>query len=120
MFHLSLNQIADYIQHSNYGNKVSEAIQTMTPVIIGIPAVPQDNQDPNDPSKIIRVSDIDIYLWKEKHKKASAKLDKYNTDMARAFIFIFHQCTPNLKNDIEAADTFPAIRVAQDPIMLLK
>ncbi len=40
--------------------------------------------------------------------------------MARAFILIFHQCTPNLKNDIEAADTFPAIRVAQDPVMLLK
>ena len=92
----------------------------MTPVIIDIPAVPQDKQDPNDPSKIIKVNNIDIYLWKEKHKKASAKLDKYETDMARALILIFHQCTPNLKNDIEAANTFPAIRVAQDPIMLLK
>ena len=40
--------------------------------------------------------------------------------MARAFILIFHQCTPNLKNDIEAADTFPDIRAAQDPILLLK
>jgi hypothetical protein len=40
--------------------------------------------------------------------------------MAQAFILIFHQCTPNLKNDIEVADTFPEIRVAQDPIMLLK
>ncbi len=40
--------------------------------------------------------------------------------MAGAFIFIFHQCTPNLNNDIEAADTFPGIRVAQDPILLLK
>jgi hypothetical protein len=40
--------------------------------------------------------------------------------MARVFTLIFHQCTPNLKNDIEAADIFPAIRVAQDPIMLLK
>ena len=40
--------------------------------------------------------------------------------MARAFILIFHQCTPNLKNGIEAANTFPAIRVAHDPIMLLK
>ncbi len=119
MFHRSLKQIADYIQ-LNYGNEVSEAIRTMTPVIINIPAVPQDKQDPTDPSKIIKVSDIDIYLWKEKHKKASTKFDKYETDMARAFILIFHQCTPNLKNDIKAADTFPAIRVAQDPIVLLK
>ena len=119
MFHRFLKQIADYIQ-LNYGNKVSEGIQTMTPVIIDIPAVPQDKQDPDDPSNIIKVTDIDIYLWKEKHKKASPKLDKYKTDMARAFILIFHQCTPSLKNDIEAADTFPAIWVAQDPIMVLK
>jgi hypothetical protein len=27
---------------------------------------------------------------------------------------------PSLKNELEAADTFPAIRVAQDPIALLK
>ncbi len=40
--------------------------------------------------------------------------------MARAFILIFHQCTHNLKNDVEVADTFPAIWVAQDPIALLK
>jgi hypothetical protein len=53
---------------------------------------------------------------KKSIKKASAKLD----DLARAFILIFHQCIPNLKNDIEAADTFPVIWVAQDPIMLLK
>ena len=91
----------------------------MTPVIINIPAVPRDKPDPTDPSKVIKVSEIDIYLWKEKHKKASAKLDKYETDMARAFILIFHQCTPNLKNDIEAADTFPAIRVAQRRLVLI-
>ena len=119
MFHRSLKQIADYIQ-LNYGNEVSEAIRTMTPVIIDIPDVPQDRPNSTDPSKVIKVSEIDIYLWKEKYKKASAKLDKYETDMARAFILIFHQCTPNLKNDIEVADTFPAIRVVQDPILLLK
>ena len=49
MFHRSLKQIADYIQ-LNYGNEVSEATRTMTPVIIDIPAVPKDNQDPDDPS----------------------------------------------------------------------
>jgi hypothetical protein len=119
LFHCSLKQIADVIQ-LNYNNEVSEAIRTMTPVIIGIPAIPQDKHDLTDPSKIIKVSDIDIYLWKEKQKKASAKFDKYETDMERAFILIFHQCTPNLKNDIKAADTFPAMWMAQDPIMLLK
>ena len=40
--------------------------------------------------------------------------------MSRAYIIIFHQCTPSLKNKLEATDTFPAIWVAQDPIALLK
>ena len=40
--------------------------------------------------------------------------------MARAYIIIFHQCTPSLKNELEATDNFPAICVAQDPIALLK
>jgi hypothetical protein len=69
----------------------------MTPVIIDISAVPQDKQDSTDPSNIIKVSDINIYLWKEKHKKAPSKFDKYETDMARAFILIFYQCNPNQK-----------------------
>ncbi len=92
------------------------------PVIITIPAVPTGKKDPNDSSgkTLLPVDNITIYLWKEKHKKASTKLDKYEIDMARAYIIIFHQCTPSLKNELEAADTFPAICVAQDPIALLK
>jgi hypothetical protein len=109
-FHHSLKHIADHLQLS-CGNEVSEAIRTMTPVIIDIPAVPLVKPDPNDPSGVtmIPVTKINIYLWKEKHKKASVKLDKYEEDMACAFIIIFHQCTPSLKNKIEAADNFPAI-----------
>jgi hypothetical protein len=94
----------------------------MTPVVITIPPVPKGMKDPNDSTgqTILPVGDITIYLWKEKHKKASAKLDKYEVDMARANIIIFHQCTPSLKNELKATDTFLTIRVAQDPIALLK
>jgi hypothetical protein len=119
-FHRSLKHIADHLQLS-CGNEVSEAIRTMMLVIIDIPAVPTLKPDPNYPlgAAIIPITKIDIYLWKEKHKKASVKLDKYEEDMARAFIMIFHQCTPSLKNKIEVADNFPAIRAAKDPIALL-
>ena len=94
----------------------------MTPVVINIPPVPKELKDPNDSTgqTILPVDDITIYLWKEKHKKASAKLDKYEIDMARAYIIIFHQCTPSLKNELEATNTFPAISMAQDLIALLK
>jgi hypothetical protein len=120
-FHCSLKHITDHLQLS-CGNEISEAIRTVTPVIIDIPAVPMVKPDPNDPLRatMIPVTKIDIFLWKEKHKKASVKLDKYKEDMAHTFIIIFHQCTPSLKNKIEAADNFLAIRAAQDPFTLLK
>ena len=100
-FHRSLKHIADHLQLT-CSNKVCEAICTMTPVVINIPPVPKRVKDPNDSTgqTILPVDDITIYLWKEKHKKASAKLDKYEVDMARAYIIIFHQCTPSLKNEL--------------------
>ena len=101
-------------------HEVSEAVRTMTPVIINIPTAPGDTTDPSDPSNIIKASEIDIYLWKKKHKKASAKLDKYEIDMARAYVLIYHQCTTHLQNEINATDAFHTIRTAQDPIALLK
>jgi hypothetical protein len=39
--------------------------------------------------------------------------------MAKAYIVIYHQCSPALKNDLEASDTFAAIRCDQDVIGLL-
>jgi hypothetical protein len=119
--HCSLKHIADHLQLS-CGNEVSEAMLTMMPVIIDIPAVPTVKPDPNDPlgATMIPITEIDIYPWKEKHKKASVKLDKYEEDMARAFIIIFYQCTPSLKNEIEVADNFLAICAAQDLIALIK
>jgi hypothetical protein len=119
MFHQSLQKIADYIQ-LNYMHKLFEAVRTMTPVTITIPDAPADTQDPSDPLKIIKASEIDIYLWKKQHEKASAKLDKYEVDMARAFVLIYHQCTTHIQNEINATNAFLSIRTAQDPITLLK
>jgi hypothetical protein len=59
MFHRSLQKIADFVQ-LNYMHEVSEAVRTMTPVIITIPPAPRDTTDPSDPSKIIKASEIDL------------------------------------------------------------
>jgi hypothetical protein len=48
-FHRSLKHIADHLQLS-CGNEICQAICTMTPVIITIPAVPTGEKDPNDSS----------------------------------------------------------------------
>ena len=63
-FHRTLKQIADYIQ-LNYGNEVSEAIRTMTPLIIDIPPVPQDP----DPSNVIKVNEITSTSGKKNTRK---------------------------------------------------
>jgi hypothetical protein len=81
-FHRSLKHIADHHQLT-CGNEVCEAIRTLTPVTITIPPVLKGEQDPNNASgtTLLPVSDIEIYLWKESHKKASAKLDKYEEEL---------------------------------------
>jgi hypothetical protein len=115
-FHHSLKHIADHLQlvHSN---EALEAIRTMMPVTITILLVSTPQPDPNNPKgQLLPVSVIETYRLKEKHKKAIAKLDK----LACAYIIIFHQCTPSLKNEIKASDAFPTIRNQQDPIALLK
>ncbi len=76
--------------------------------------------DPTDDTKRLPVTEVDLYLWKRKHTKAQDWWDKYNENMAKAYIIIFHQCSPLLKNNLEASDTFAAIRSAQAVIGLLK
>ncbi len=40
--------------------------------------------------------------------------------MAKAYIIVYHQCLPTLKNDLKASNTFSAIHGSQDVIALLK
>ena len=118
LFHRSLKNIADHLQLIA-GNDVSEAIRDMKLIIITIPPPPQPTVDPTSGSTI-PVSTIQEYLWKEDHKEAKGKKKKYDDNMQNAFIIILHQCSPALRNDMEAADVFPAIRVSRDPIALLR
>jgi hypothetical protein len=39
--------------------------------------------------------------------------------MAKAYIIIYHQCSPNLKNDLKASDLFPSFCQNQDVIGFL-
>ena len=95
-------------------------MHNLTPVNIDIPRQPVGAVDPNDATKRLPVTEVDLYLWKREHTKAQDRRDKYNENMAKAYIIVFHQCSPSLKKDLEASDTFAAIRSAQDVIGLLK
>ncbi len=93
-------------------------VRNLTPVNIAIPRQPMGAIDPNDATK--SVTKVDLYLWKREHTKAQDRQDKYNKNMAKAYIIVFHQCSTSLKNDLKASDTFAALRSAQDVIGLLK
>jgi hypothetical protein len=66
------------------------------PITITLPPIPQPMVDPGT-SQLLPVSEIKTYLWKEEHKKASTKKDKYEENMNKAYIIILHQCTTSLK-----------------------
>jgi hypothetical protein len=91
----------------------------MTPANIILSDIPQPKPDPTKLGELIPVSKIDTYLWKRALTKASERKEKYDENMAKAYIIIYHQCSPNLKNDLKASDLFPSIRQNQDVIGLL-
>jgi hypothetical protein len=119
LFNKSLKNIADYLQLS-LGNDVSEAVRNMAPITITIPPPPQGAPDPNDATRRLPISEVDLYLWKQEHSKASKKKNDYEDQLSKAYIIIIQQCSPALRNDLNAEKTFPAVRSAQDPLALLK
>jgi hypothetical protein len=119
MFNKSLKNVADYLQ-LNHGNDVSEAVCNMLPVVITIPYQPTGKTDPMDSTKTLPVTDVDLHIWKCKYSKAHDCKEKYDVNMAKAYIVIYHQCSPTLKNDLKAAPTFATVRSNQDVIALLK
>jgi hypothetical protein len=47
-------------------------------------------------------------------------LDKYEENMAKAYIIIFHQCTNTHGSKIKKTNTFPTFCTNLDPIALMK
>jgi hypothetical protein len=94
-FNKSLRNIADYFQLM-LGHDVSEAVRNMAPVMIVVPTPPQGLPDPNDTLRMLPVSDIDFYLWKQEHSKATKKKDEYDNHLSKVYIVIIQQCSPAL------------------------
>ena len=118
VFNTSLRNIADHLQY-DLGNDVSEACRNMTPAIITVPDEPQGVPDPTT-GTIIPPTANEIFIWKRNYNKMSDRLEKYEENMAKAYIIIYHQCSTHLKNELEASDVFPKIRADQDVIGLLR
>jgi hypothetical protein len=118
-FNHSLKNIANYLQ-LQLGNDVSEAIRNMMPMPITIPPAPTGQPDPKNPNTTLPVTDIEFYLWKQGHTKATKRKGEYDKHIAKAYIVIVQQCSLTLCNELKADKTFPAVCSSQDPIALLK
>jgi hypothetical protein len=119
MFNKSQKNVANYLQ-LNHVNDVSEADCNMLPMVITIPNQPTGKTNPIYSTKTLSVTDVDLHIWKREYSKAHDCKDKYDDNMAKAYIVIYHQCSPTLKNDLEASPTFATVRSNQDVIALLK
>jgi hypothetical protein len=97
IFNKSLNNIANYLQ-LNHGNDVSKAVHNMKLANIILPDIPQHKPDPTKLGEPIPISKIYMYLWKKAHTKASECKEKYDKNIAKAYIIIYHQFSPYLKN----------------------
>jgi hypothetical protein len=97
-------------------------MRNLLPVTIAIPPIPIGAQDLANKTRstLLPVISVPLYLWKLEHAKAQDQMDKYNQNMAKAYIIIYHQCLPMLKNDLEASNMFATICSNQDVIALLK
>jgi hypothetical protein len=80
---------------------MSNSVRNMRPTTNKIPATPKPTIYPSNPNQIIPVSKIYTYLWKRVHTKAMDWLEKYEENMAKDYIIIYHQCSPALKNDLD-------------------
>ncbi len=94
----------------------------MSPIIIVAPLTPQGTKDPANPmgKTILPITDLDFYLWRREHANAQDCKDKYDENMGKAYITVYHQCLHTLKNDLKALDKFATICRNQDVIALLK
>ena len=79
----------------------------MTDANIVIPQPPQGLPDPNDSTKTLPADELQIYVWKDAFTRASKRKDYYGDRLDKAYVIIYNQCSPSLKNELESSNSFP-------------
>ena len=117
LFKRALEGMANYL-YTTYSAEVSDAILNMKAVTITVDDTPilKKDADGND----IPLTTWEEYKWKSTYTEQIKKSNLYENSMPKAYIHIYNQCSTNLKNDLEASTAFPAVKMAKDPIGLLK
>ena len=117
-FQHTLKGLANFM-HTTYSAEVATAILKMQPVTIPFEEEPTARKDPTT-GQDIPLTSWDVHKWKEKYNEQLKTLKVYNDSMPKAYIYLYNQCSTNLKNDLEASNAFAQVKSSKDPIGLLK
>jgi hypothetical protein len=117
-FQRSLKGMANFL-HTTYSAEVSEAILKMQEVVIAIEENPPQRVNPMTLVHVPLTS-WEEYKWKKTYPEQSNRLKTDKESIPKAYIYVYNQCSTNLKNDLELSSAFPVIEAAKDPIGLLK
>jgi hypothetical protein len=60
-----------------------------------------------------------IFAWKEDYKSMKLRMDKYRDNKSSAWALIYDQCSPKLKNKLEATDGYSGANSTNDVAKLL-
>jgi hypothetical protein len=59
------------------------------------------------------------FTWKEDYKAMRARKDKYSENELNAWVLIYDQCAPELKNKLEGTANYNVSKKTNDMVLLL-
>ena len=120
-FSKSLKSIETYIQKTySMPDDIVKAIQEMKRAQITIPTKPDkktcvDENGDYDEDEYAMAR----FVWQEKHKSTLKKKERYEENESNAWVLIYDQCSPELKNKLKGAIGYEACKKGNDVVALL-
>jgi hypothetical protein len=120
-FSKSLKAIETYRQNTyKMPNNIFETIQQMKHPTLAFPAEPtkatcvdENNLFNKDKYEMAK------FTWKEEYKATLYRKEKYKENKSNAWVLIYDQCSPELKNKLEGTSGYDASKKDDDVVALL-
>jgi len=122
-FSKSLKNIENYIQKTYKDpDDMVKTIQKMKKVSLSFPERPKktdpdccdSNGNPDSDA-----FDMAVFAWKEDYKLMKSRMDKYKGNKSNAWVLIYNQCSPELKNKLEGTEGYDGAKNTNGVVKLL-
>jgi hypothetical protein len=60
-----------------------------------------------------------MFAWKENFKSMNYRMDKYRSNESNAWVLIYNQCSPELKNKLKGTDGYNGAKSTNNVAKLL-